>query len=543
MSRNWVKIAVIVVVLFVVAIFIASMAVSANTFRPALESRLSEVLGRQVTLGNLNFSLFSGSLVANNIAVADDPAFSATPFLQAKALHIGVEVWPLIFHRKLVVTSFTADEPAIHLIRGSNGVWNFSSLSAGASKKAAGGSAVPNFTVGVITIRGGSATVSSRPATGKPLLYSKLEVAAQQFSASKSFPFQVSAQLPGGGTLAMQGTAGPINGHDAAATPLNAKLDLNHFDPVAAGVVDPKQGISMVANIAAHLVSDGKTLAATGTVNASHLKLVAHGAPAPKPVKVQFSVHENLATQEGTVDSLDLGTGAVAASVTGTFAGSAQPATLNLNVSMPKVPVNQVEDLLPTVGVRLPSGSRLSGGTITANLKVSGPANALNISGPVEIDGTRLAGFDLGSKIGGLKPVGGSQGGTEIQTLRANVASSPSSTRIENLYVAVPALGTATGGGTVTPAGALNFHVVAKLNPNGGVAGQALAGLTSAGSLGSLLGSVASKGIPIDISGTTANPVIQADVNSMIKRNAGGLLRRGLRQPDAGSLLNKYLPH
>ena len=543
MSKNWVKIAVIVVVLFVVAILIATMAVSANTFRPVLEAQLSQALGRQVTLGNLNFSLFSGSLVAKNIAVADDPAFSTTPFLQAKALHIGVEVWPLIFHRKLVVTSFTADEPAIHLIRGSKGVWNFSNLGAGASNNAAGGSALPNFTVAVITIRGGSATVSSRPPTGKPLLYSKLEVSAQQFSASKSFPFQISASLPGGGTLAMQGTAGPINAHDAAETPLNAKLDLNHFDPVAAGVVDSQQGLSMVANIAAHLVSDGRTVSATGTVNASHLKLVANGAPAPKPVKVQFSVRENLATQEGTVDSLDLGTGAVAASVTGTFAGSAQPATLDLNVSMPKVPVNQVEDLLPTVGVRLPSGSRLSGGTMTANLKISGPVNALVISGPVEIDGTRLAGFDLGSKIGGLKPVGGSQAGTEIQTLRANVTSSPSSTQIQNLYVAVPALGTATGGGTVTPAGALNFHVVAKLNPNSGVAGQALAGLTSAGSLGSLFGSVAAKGIPIDISGTTANPIIQADVNGLIKRNAGGLLRRGLHQPNAGSLLNKYLPH
>lgn len=570
MSRYWIRTVVIVILFLVVALLIASLAVSANTFRPALESQLTQSLGRQVTLGNLSFSPFSGSLVADNVAIADDPAFSSGPFLQARSLHIGVEFTPLIFHHKLIITSFTADSPSIHLIRTTAGVWNFSSIgrtaqTASPSKAPAPAqpapkqaqkqqSAIPNFTVGVLRIRNGSATFSSLPQTGQPRIYSNLNVSAQHVSATKSFPFQISASLPGGGTLAVQGSAGPVNGQDAARTPMNAKVDLNHFDPVAAGVVDPKQGLAMVANVAAQIDSDGQTAALSGTVNASHLRLVPHGAPAPNPVQVRFLVHDNLSTQNGTIDSLHIGTGAVGVSATGSYAAATTPATVNLQVSAPQVPVNQIQQLLPAVGVNLPSGSHLSGGTLTANLKVTGPVDALTIDGPVEIDNTRLAGFNLGAKIDGLKPVRGSETGTAVQTLRANVNSSPSGTQIANLYVSVPALGTATGGGTVSPSGGLNFNILAKLNPGQGIAGEALSGLTNAtGGLGSLLSAAASQGIPVTISGTTSDPVIRADVSKLVQRNARGLLQQQLQQrlgkgtkqntPNPGSILNKLLPH
>jgi AsmA protein len=359
----------------------------------------------------------------------------------------------------------------------------------------------------------------------------------------KNFPFQISAGLPGGGTLSLAGAAGPIDQHDASATPVNAKLDLSHFDPVAAGLVDPSQGLSMLAVVSAQIASDGKMLAANGSIDASRLKLSANGSPAPHPVQIRFSIHDNLVARTGTIDSLNLGTGAVGVNVTGSYsiAGpGATPMTLDLQVAAPKVPVDQIEALLPAAGLRLPSGSSLSGGVFTANLKVTGPANALTIAGPVEIDGTRLAGFDLGSKIEGLKPVSGSQGGTEIQTVRAEVTSSPAGIAIQNLYTSVPALGTATGSGTVSPAGNLNFHILARLNPGAGVAGQALSGLSAAsGSLGSLVSAVAAKGIPVDITGTTSNPQIRADMTGLLRQNATGLLK----STNPGTLLNKFLPH
>ena len=197
-----------------------------------------------------------------------------------------------------------------------------------------------------------------------------------------------------------------------------------------------------------------------------------------------------------------------------------------LHLAAPNLPINQVEGLLPAVGVRLPSGSRLQGGTLTANLSITGPATAPTISGPVQVDNTRLTGFDLSSKIGGLKPVSGSQGGTQIQTLRANVNSSSQGTRIDNLYASVPLLGTATGAGTIAPGGELNFQVLAKLNTTsgGGQPGRWRGG----GFLGQAVSTAAADGIPIHITGTTSNPVIQADLSKLLQKNAGNLLKQQL---------------
>jgi AsmA protein len=99
-----------------------------NSFRPMLESRLTQVLGREVKLGQLKLSILSGSVTANDLSIADDPAYSRTPFVQAKSLAIGDALWPLIASRQLHVTGLSIDAPAITLIQSPNGDWNFSKL-------------------------------------------------------------------------------------------------------------------------------------------------------------------------------------------------------------------------------------------------------------------------------------------------------------------------------------------------------------------------------------------------------------------------------
>jgi AsmA protein len=284
-------------------------------------------------------------------------------------------------------------------------------------------------------------------------------------------------------------------------------------------------------------------------VSAANLQLVADGSPTPSPVDIAYTVTHNLTARTGQVTDLAIKTGGVAVHVTGTYAIKGAQTILALHLAAPNLPINQVEDLLPAAGVRLPSGSRLQGGTLSANLSINGPSTAPTISGPLEVDNTRLAGFDLSSKIGGLKPVSGSQGGTEIQKVSANVNSSAQGTRIENLYAAIPLLGTATGAGTIAPGGALNFELVAKLNTSSGVGGQALAGLNAGGGvLGQAVSSAAANGIPVHITGTTSNPVIQADLSKLLQKNAGNILKQqllgnGNNKPNPGDVLNKLFHH
>ena len=70
----------------------------------------------------------------------------------------------------------------------------------------------------------------------------------------------------------------------------------------------------------------------------------------------------------GQINDLGINTGGVIVHVNGTYAMNGPQTTLALHLAAPNLPINQVEALLPAVGVRLPSGSSLQGGTLTANL-------------------------------------------------------------------------------------------------------------------------------------------------------------------------------
>src|SRR5438094_109469 len=92
-----------IIVVFVVAAVAIPMFVDAEKFRPMVEFQAKAALGRQITLGKLDFSLLSGGVVVNDVSIADDPAFSRDPFLRAKSLKVGVEIWPMIMSREVHV--------------------------------------------------------------------------------------------------------------------------------------------------------------------------------------------------------------------------------------------------------------------------------------------------------------------------------------------------------------------------------------------------------------------------------------------------------
>src|SRR6266567_3248910 len=122
------KIIGIVIVVLVVIVLALPFLINVNTFRPRIESELTNALGRKVTVGNLSLSLWSGSLSADDIAIADDPTFSNSPFIRAKSLGVGVEVMPLIFSKTLHITDLTLTDPQVSLLRARSGRWNFSTL-------------------------------------------------------------------------------------------------------------------------------------------------------------------------------------------------------------------------------------------------------------------------------------------------------------------------------------------------------------------------------------------------------------------------------
>jgi len=526
MQRRWVKVTLAVAALVMIVVGLIPLLINADTFRPKVEGELTSSLGRKVTLGHLSFSLLSGSLIAEEITVTDDPAFSTKTFLEAKRLHIGIELGAFLFRHLVRITTFTVDSPTIHLIHAQNGTWNFSSLGSATARKPAAHpqeSILPALSVGEINIKNGNVIVSSSPAAGKPFVCSNLNLSLQKFSFQNQFPFQLSIKLPGKGSFQINGTAGPVAQKDASNTPFHATFQLNHFDPVAASLIDPSLGYSMVADFNAQLDSNGTDLTSTGKIEAEGLQLARGGSPAPHPVSIDYTISHSLKACTGRVADISIHTGSVAAHVNGSYNVTPQALVLDLHLSAPGLPVDQLEELLPAAGIHLPSGSKLRGGTLTANLAIAGPLSAIEINGPIVIDNTQLMGFDLGSRIQGINPFGGTSNGTTIQQLRAELKVTSQSKQFSDIYASVPQIGTASGSGTVSPAGALDFQLVAKFNNSSTVGALANSGINL---LGGLLGnhSAANNGVPVTITGTASNPSIRADLHSLLKQQTGGQL-------------------
>jgi len=708
-----------VLALLLIAIVSLPLFLNADNFRARIESTLTKSLGRKVTIGKLELSVWSGGMVADKVVVADDPRFSTQAFIQADTVKIRLEMMPLLLERKVQIRGFALQSPKIQLLRAANGTWNYSTIGSAGGKSgqdAETKQAFPNLTVGHVDVEDGQITVGSGPgvggATSAPVrTYDKVNLEVKDFGFTNSFPFvasanlpaggavnvngtagplnqqdasatpfvghleikhldplaagfvdasdgvtgvidglvldaawngtqmhvtklivetprltlvrsnapkppkpaganaegstmlqnlsvdnaqikngtitlatagqtssaavyqqvnaqitnltpkssspfSVSAQLPGGGSLSAKGSAGPFNQQNNAATPLNAQVDLKHFNLGTAGVLPADAGISGVADLQAQVKSDGQTLNATGTTQVAGIKLAKNGQASSKPVQVQFNVTQNEQAMTGQIQQATITVGHAVINIAGTFQTSGPTTALNLKVTGNGVPIDDLEAFLPAVGVSLPQGSQLRGGTLTTALTVSGSTASPVLSGPVRLDNTQLAGFDLGSKLQSLSQltggrIGSSTGkGTTIRSLSMNVQESGGAIRTDKIALDVVGVGTATGAGSVSAGGALDYNMVLKLT--GLVAGSgssgaaapaaggtaalagALSGFFPAGSGGGAVGSIGGvasaalrNGIPVAIGGTTSNPTFAPNLGGLMK-SAGASTAQGL---------------
>jgi AsmA protein len=514
------KIAAIVLAVIVVVLIAIPFFINVNSFRPKIEATATEALGRQVKVGNLGLSLLTGTVTADDISIADDPAFANAPFVTAKSLKVGVELMPLIFSKQLNVTGITLEQPQITMLKTADGKWNFSSLGGNAAKKApakSDTSAPTNLSVAKLNVNNGKLIVGKANSKAKPHVYDDVNIAVTDFSLTSQFPFKLTAKLPAGGNADISGKAGPINSTDAAKTPFSSSVKVNNMDIAASGFIDPASGIAGLASFDGTLNSDGSKAKAEGMFTGNKMQFSPKGSPAPSTITVKHLVNLDLDKESGNVALGDVKIGKALAHLTGTFQTQGETQSLNMKLDAPNMPVEDLQATLPALGVILPSGSQLKGGTLSANLSIVGPIDKLVITGPVRLANSKLAGFDLGSKLSALSAFTGktaSNPDTSIQNFSLNARVAPEGTKADNINLAIPALGVITGGGTVSPAGALAFKMLANLQ--GGVAG----GLTQMAGLGSAKG-----GVPFSIAGTTSKPEFVPDVKGMATGMAGSALQ------------------
>lgn len=731
-----------VVALVILVAVCLPLFLNADTFRARIESTLTKSLGRKVTIGKLDLSVWSGGLVASNATVADDPAFSTQPFIQADSVKIGVDILPLILSKQIRIRGFSLQTPKVQLLRAANGTWNYSTIgktTPATTQDADTKQAFPDLTVGHVTVEDGRFTVGMQPAPGAAAsapvrVYDQVNLEAKDFGFKNSFPFTVSAHLPGDGTVSLKGSAGPINQQDASLTPFSGNLEMKHIDPLAAGFVDasdgitgligdmvldaswngqqmhvakllvdtpqitlvrsntpkppapapaganpegtsmlqnlsvddaqikngsvtlktagqpgaavyqqlnaqitnltpktsspfnvsgqlpgggsvsangkvgpfnqannaatpldaqvtlkhvelgssgvlpPDAGIGGTADLQAQVQSNGQTLNAKGSTQIAGIKLAKDGQPSAKPVQLQFTIAQNEQAMTGEVQQAVFTVGRAILNMAGTYQTSGPTTAINLKVTGNAVPIDDLVAFLPSAGVRLPQGSQLKGGTLTTALTISGSSASPVISGPVRLDNTQLAGFDLGSKLKTVSQLTGGQlgsatgSGTNIRSLSMNIREAGGAIETDNIALDVTGVGTATGAGSVSAAGALNYNVVLKLTglvagssggkaPAGGGNAALLGGLAGMipggaggaagglGSIGGLASGLLKNGIPVAIGGTTSNPTFAPNLRGLASgAGAGqGLPKGKSNAPQAnplgnalGGLLNRH---
>jgi AsmA protein len=509
--KRFFKIAGILIAVLLLAVISLPFFINVDQFRPTLQADLTTALGRDVQLGNLHLKVTSGEVTADDLSVAEDPAFGKPAFLKARSLHVGVEILPFIVSRKLIVTDMTIDQPEIVLVQAPTGDWNFSSL--GGKSKASVPATAPSarmpldLSVKLVKVTNGRLTLRRTLGHWKPLVLERVGIELRDFSANSAFPFSLATDVRGGGTLKLSGKAGPINPVDSAMTPVTATLSVAQLDLAKSGINDFAPELAGLASLDGTGESDGRNLHLNGKLKVEKLKLAKGGSPATRPVDFDFSVQHDLRKHAGVMQRGDIHVGRAPAHLTGGYAEQGESVVLNMKLNGPNMPINELESLLPALAIVLPAGTTLQGGTASANLTFDGPADRLVTRGSLAVNGTHLAGFDLSKKMSAIEKLAGVQGGpnTEIQTLSANLRVAPDGTEAQDIKLLVPALGDLTGDGTVSPANALNFKMSAMVHTSG------------------LLAVAGNRPIPFIVSGTCSDPVFRPDMKAVIRNEAEGV--------------------
>ncbi|MDX6462037.1 MAG: AsmA protein, partial [Acidobacteriaceae bacterium] len=459
--------------------------------------------------------------------------------------------------QQMHVSKLEVDSPNITLVRS-----NAPKPPTPAGANPEGTTMLEKLSVDSAQIKDGSVTLKTAGQAGSAV-YQQLNAQISNVTPKTQSPFNVSGQLPGGGSMSANGKVGPFNQANNAATPLDAQITLKHVELGSSGLLPPDAGIGGTADLQAQVKSNGQTLNATGSTQIAGIKLAKDGQPSAKPVQVQFAIVQNEQAMTGEIQRAVFTVGRATINGSGTYQASGPTTAINLKVNGDGVPIDELVAFLPAVGVRLPQGSQLKGGTLTTALTVSGSSANPVISGPVRLNNTQLAGFDLGSKLQTLSQLTGGRigsatgSGTNIRSLSMNIRAAGGGIQTDNIALDVAGVGTATGAGSVSPAGALNYNVVLKLTelaggasggsapaasaaggrgallgglmgmfPGGG-AGGAAAGL---GTVGGIAGAVMKNGIPVAIGGTTSNPTFAPNLRGVaagVGASAGQQLLNG----------------
>ncbi|HEY7546855.1 MAG TPA: AsmA family protein, partial [Blastocatellia bacterium] len=121
-----------------VVVAVAMPLVPLTAIEPAVESKLSEALGRKVTVDSLRLHLVGDAyFTITGMTVEEDPAFDSEPFLRADDVRADIDLLQYLRNRQIRFESITVKSAQVHLVRNADGSWNWATLGKQSSEPAA----------------------------------------------------------------------------------------------------------------------------------------------------------------------------------------------------------------------------------------------------------------------------------------------------------------------------------------------------------------------------------------------------------------------
>jgi autotransporter translocation and assembly factor TamB len=434
-----------------------TLLINGERLRPKLEAALSSATGRHVEMRRLSFSLRHFALMASDLTVAEDATLGLhVPFLQARSAYFRVRMAPLLFSNDAQVTDVSLDTPIVMLRQDAAGAWNYYSLLRAANKN------VADLDPPSIQVTNGSLSITFFGDDAHSLRLHDIRLNSPALSFQMNNPFTLSATVGGGGSVKMDGRAGPIDWETAGPlVPFNGLLHAAKINLEESNLVSSSPSVGGQLSVDASVESDGRMLRVDGQAKAAKLKLAAAGTPASEPLQAVFTVAHDLSTHTGVLNRCEFRVSKGTATIAGRYASGGQSPLLNLELAISDAPVTGLAPFLPALGFPLPGSAGMVGGTIVGNIKLDGPLEGPFVTGSMNVNGARVTGFDLSQHLTGVEGLDASDLNTEFEIVswKSDIKSGEAGLNFENLEVAVAGLGMLSGNGTIAPDSRIDFNM------------------------------------------------------------------------------------
>ncbi len=279
---KWISIAVGVVVILVIAtLLIVPMFVDIQKYKPEIEKKVSEAVGRPFTIGGeLRLSLFPWAGIAfSDLHMGNPPGFKEKDFVSVKSFDVKVKLIPLIT-KDIQIKRFILKGPRIALIKSKTGRGNWEGLGKPAkeapakdrNKKAdkpesggGGGLPIKSLAVGKFAITEGAVLLIDH-AKGERVEISDITFRLKDVSFDRPVKMEFSA-LVDGRPLSMKGNIGPVGKDPGKGTiPLELSVNaLKQLNIILKGkIVDPATKLKFDLALQVAPFSPRKLVAALG---------------------------------------------------------------------------------------------------------------------------------------------------------------------------------------------------------------------------------------------------------------------------------------